>query len=101
MVAETTCQRTPTMPDTIAKLATLNMDGQDMGMQTFFESVEFNHLINQYEMSRDLQLVRWELVSHPGNRCIRGYTNATCDINAMARFQQPSTVGSLIRSCGP
>lgn len=28
MVAETTCQRTPTMPDTIAKLATLNVHGQ-------------------------------------------------------------------------
>lgn len=39
------------MPETIAKLARLNVNRQDTGMQTFFESVEFNHLNDQYEMN--------------------------------------------------
>ena len=40
------------MPGTVAKLAAVNVDGQDTGMQTFFEAVGFSPLIDQYEMSR-------------------------------------------------
>ncbi len=43
-----------TMPEAISKLPALNVDGQDLGMQTFFEAVGFSHLIDQYEMSRSL-----------------------------------------------
>ena len=42
------------MPEAATKLAALNVDGQDTGMQTFFEAVGFKHLIDQYEMSRAL-----------------------------------------------
>ena len=43
-----------TMPETIAKLPALNIDGQDVGMQSFFQALGFSHLIDQYEMSRIL-----------------------------------------------
>ncbi len=43
-----------TMPESAAKLAALNVDGKDTGMQAFFESSGFSHLIDQYEMSLDL-----------------------------------------------
>jgi ribosomal protein S18 acetylase RimI-like enzyme len=43
-----------TLPDSVTKLAALNVDGQDAGMQAFFESVGFSHLVDQYEMSRAL-----------------------------------------------
>ena len=42
------------MPEAATKLAALNVDVQDTGMQTFFEAVGFKHLIDQYEMSRAL-----------------------------------------------
>jgi len=42
------------MPETIAKLPALNIDGQDVGMQSFFQALGFSHLIDQYEMSRIL-----------------------------------------------
>jgi len=40
------------MPERITKLTALNVDGQDTGMQTFFDALGFKHLIDQYEMSR-------------------------------------------------
>ncbi|MFC2082466.1 GNAT family N-acetyltransferase [Candidatus Bipolaricaulota bacterium] len=43
-----------TMPETIAKLPALNIDGQDAGMQSFFQALGFSHLIDQYEMGRAL-----------------------------------------------
>jgi len=36
------------------RLAALNIDGKDSGMQSFFESVGFNPLVDQYEMRREL-----------------------------------------------
>ena len=42
------------MPETVSKLPALNVDGEDKGMQAFFEAVGFTYLIDQYEMSRDL-----------------------------------------------
>lgn len=36
------------------RLAALNIDGKDTGMQAFFEGVGFNPLVDQYEMSREL-----------------------------------------------
>jgi len=42
------------MPKSVPKLPALNVDGDDQGMQAFFEAVGFTHLIDQYEMSRDL-----------------------------------------------
>ena len=42
------------MPEATTKLAALNVDGQDTGMQAFLEAVGFSHLIDQYEMSRAL-----------------------------------------------
>jgi hypothetical protein len=46
MVAQTSRQRTPTMPEAVTKLTVLNVDEQDMEMQTFFESVGLNRLID-------------------------------------------------------
>ena len=43
-----------TLPDSVTKLAALNVDGQDAGMQAFFEAAGFTHLIDQYEMGRAL-----------------------------------------------
>ncbi|MCK4571213.1 GNAT family N-acetyltransferase [Candidatus Bipolaricaulota bacterium] len=43
-----------TLPDTVSKLPALNVDGEDRGMQAFFEAVGFSHLIDQYEMGRNL-----------------------------------------------
>ena len=43
-----------TMPEASPKLPALNVDGNDKGMQAFFEAVGFNHLIDQYEMNREL-----------------------------------------------
>jgi len=43
-----------TMPEAAPKLSALNVDGKDTGMQAFFESSGFSHLIDQYEMSLDL-----------------------------------------------
>ena len=43
-----------TMPETVARLSALNVDGQDTGMQSFFKAIGFSHLIDQYEMSRRL-----------------------------------------------
>ncbi len=37
-----------------ARLAALNVDGGDTGMQAFFESKGFDSLVNQYEMCLDL-----------------------------------------------
>ena len=42
------------MPKSVTKLPALNVDGEDKGMQAFFEAAGFTHLIDQYEMSRDL-----------------------------------------------
>jgi len=42
------------MPESVTKLPALNVNGDDQGMQVFFEAVGFTHLIDQYEMSRDL-----------------------------------------------
>jgi len=42
------------MPGSVTKLPALNVDGDDKGMQAFFERAGFTHLIDQYEMSRDL-----------------------------------------------
>ena len=42
------------MPEPVAKLAALNVDGQDAGMQAFFEAIRFSHFVDQYEMSRPL-----------------------------------------------
>jgi len=43
-----------TMPEASPKLPALNVDGNDKGMQAFFEAIGFSHLIDQYEMTRDL-----------------------------------------------
>ena len=43
-----------TMPEATTKLSALNVGGGDTGMQAFFEAVGFAHLIDQFEMSRDL-----------------------------------------------
>jgi len=43
-----------TIPEVTPKLPALNVDGEDTGMQAFFEAVGFSHLIDQYEMSRSL-----------------------------------------------
>jgi len=45
---------TTTMPEDATKLPALNVDGHDTGMQAFFEATGFKHLIDQYEMTRDL-----------------------------------------------
>ena len=43
-----------TLPDSATQLAALNIDGEDRGTQAFFESLGFTHLVDQYEMVRDL-----------------------------------------------
>jgi ribosomal protein S18 acetylase RimI-like enzyme len=43
-----------TMPEAATKLPALNIDGDDKGMQAFFGTIGFSHLIDQYEMSRGL-----------------------------------------------
>ena len=43
-----------TLPHSAARLAALNVDGDDTGMQAFFQSLGFAHLVDQYEMVRDL-----------------------------------------------
>lgn len=42
------------MPETVTKLAALNVDGKDEGMQSFLATVGFSPLVDQYEMSRSL-----------------------------------------------
>jgi ribosomal protein S18 acetylase RimI-like enzyme len=39
------------MPEAAARLAALNVDGGDAGMQAFFLAAGFDHLVDQYEMS--------------------------------------------------
>ncbi len=43
-----------TLPESVARLSALNVDGTDLGTQAFFESLGFSHLVDQYEMVRDL-----------------------------------------------
>lgn len=42
------------MPESVTKLSALNVNGDDKGMQAFFEAAGFSHLIGQYKMSREL-----------------------------------------------
>ncbi len=42
------------LPESVTRLSALNVDGTDSGTQAFFESLGFSHLIDQYEMVRDL-----------------------------------------------
>jgi len=43
-----------TLPESVTRLSALNVDGTDTGTQAFFESLSFSHLVDQYEMTRDL-----------------------------------------------
>lgn len=43
-----------TIPDSQSKLAALNVDAKDQGMQDFLGVLGFDHLIDQYEMTRAL-----------------------------------------------
>jgi len=43
-----------TIPEVVSKLAALNVDGEDASMEAFLKAIGFSHLIDQYEMSRDL-----------------------------------------------
>ena len=42
------------LPESITRLTALNVDGEDAGTQSFFESLGFTHLVDQYEMIRDI-----------------------------------------------
>jgi hypothetical protein len=42
------------MPISATRLAALNVDGEDRGMQTFFTDLGFAHLVDQVEMTRPL-----------------------------------------------
>lgn len=43
-----------TLPESVTRLTALNVDGSDAGTQAFFESLRFSHLVDQYEMVREL-----------------------------------------------
>ena len=43
-----------TLPKPAMQLTALNADGGDAGVQAFFESLGFAHLVDQYEMMREL-----------------------------------------------
>jgi ribosomal protein S18 acetylase RimI-like enzyme len=43
-----------TLPASVTRLPALNVDGTDTGTRAFFESLGFSHLVDQYEMVRDL-----------------------------------------------
>jgi ribosomal protein S18 acetylase RimI-like enzyme len=43
-----------TLPESVTRLSALNVDGTDAGTRAFFESLGFSHLVDQYEMLRDL-----------------------------------------------
>jgi len=43
------------LPRTSSHLSALNVDGDADGTQSFFESLGFRHLVDQYEMARELQ----------------------------------------------
>ena len=42
------------LPDPAPRLTALNVDGEDAGTQSFFESLGFTHLVDQYEMTREI-----------------------------------------------
>ena len=42
------------LPESISRLAALNVDAGDTGTQAFFESLGFSHLVDQYEMIREI-----------------------------------------------
>ena len=42
------------MPENATRVAALNVDGGDAGMQAFFSAAGFDHLVDQYEMSLDV-----------------------------------------------
>lgn len=42
------------LPEPATRLTALNVDGTDAGTRAFFESLGFSHLVDQYEMVRDL-----------------------------------------------
>jgi len=42
------------LPEAATRLAALNVDGGDVGMQTFFTELGFEPLVDQYEMAREL-----------------------------------------------
>ena len=44
------------VPSSVERWAVLNIDGEDRGMQAFFEALGFTHLIDQYEMVRPIAL---------------------------------------------
>jgi len=41
-----------TLPALAKRLVAINVDGSDDGMQAFFQSIGFTHLVDQYEMAR-------------------------------------------------
>ena len=43
-----------TLSESATRLSALNVDGTDAGTRAFFESLGFSHLVDQYEMVRDL-----------------------------------------------
>jgi ribosomal protein S18 acetylase RimI-like enzyme len=43
-----------TLPESVTRLTALDVDGSDAGTQAFFESLGFSHLVDQYEMVREL-----------------------------------------------
>ncbi|MGB2983542.1 MAG: GNAT family N-acetyltransferase, partial [Candidatus Bipolaricaulia bacterium] len=42
------------LPESATRLTALNVDGEDAGTQSFFESLGFTHLVDQYEMTREI-----------------------------------------------
>jgi ribosomal protein S18 acetylase RimI-like enzyme len=43
-----------TLPENVSRLAALNVDGGDQGMQAFFAALGFEHLVDQFEMTLDV-----------------------------------------------
>jgi ribosomal protein S18 acetylase RimI-like enzyme len=43
-----------TLPASVSQMRALNVDAEDTGMQVFLQSIGFEHLVDQYEMLRDI-----------------------------------------------